>query len=191
VKFRYLIKEGKTKKYLRAVPFVVLLCCSFACQGKAVMAELEKYRAQATVEEKNKEIVNRFFEEFNKGNLEIFNELCSPDYRLYSPSDNPKPMSREAQIEAEKMARSAFPDLSLRIEKLFAAGDSVIIWGIATGTHQGEFQGIQPTGNKIEFGNIILMSLKNGKIVEAREEPNMLRFKQQLGMELKPKEVKK
>jgi len=152
---------------------------------------LEKFRTQAKVEEQNKEIVKRFFEEFNKRNLEIFNELVAPDYKIYSPSNNPKPMSREEQIEAEKMTVGAFPDLNLRIEKLFAVGDSVIIWGIGTGTHEGEFQGIPATGNKVEIGNIIMMSLKNGKIVDAREEPNMLGLMEQLGFELKPKEAEK
>jgi len=35
------------------------------------------------------------------------------------------------------------------------------------------------------------MSLRNGIIVEAREESNMFGLMEQLGMELKPKEVKK
>jgi len=151
----------------------------------------EIYRAQAKVEEQNNEIVKRFFEEFNKGNIEIFNELCTPNYSFYFPSNNPKPMSREEQIEEEKMTLRAIPDLNLRIEKLFAVGDTVIIWGIVTGTHQGEYQGIPPTGNKIEFSNINIMRFKDGKLVEAREEANILGFMQQLGMELKPKTAKK
>jgi hypothetical protein len=155
------------------------------------MAELEKFRAQAALEEQNKEVVKRLFEEFNKGNLEIFSELVAPDYHYYWPSNNPKPMSREEQIEAEKMMRRAFPDVNVRIERLLAVEDSVIIWGIVTGTHQGEFQSLPATGNKIEFGNIIIMSLKNGKIVEAREESNSLALMEQLGLELKPTEVKK
>jgi len=179
------------KRLPLVVSLVVLLCFAFACQNKAEKAELEKFRIQARIEEQNKEIVKRCFEEFNKGNLEIFNELFAPGYKFYSPSNNLKPMSREEQIEAEKMARGAFPDLNLRVEKLFAVEDSVIIWGVATGTHQGEFQGIQATGNRIEFGNIIIMSLRNGTIVEAREEPNMLAMMEQLGFELRPKEVKK
>ena len=179
------------KKILMIIPLALILCFMVGCQDKEAMAELEEMKAQAEVEEQNKKIVKRFFEEFNKGNLEIFNELCAPDYYFYSPSNNPKPMSREEQIEAERLMFGAFPDLNLRIEKLFAVGDSVIIWGIGTGTHQGEFQGIQATSNKIEFGNIIIMSLKSGKIVEAREEPNVLAVMQQIGMELKPKEGEK
>ena len=181
------------KKLLLVVSLVVLVCFTFACQNKAEKAELEKFRAQAKLEEQNKEIVKRLFEEFNKGNIEIMNEVLAPDYSYYVPSNNPKPMSREEQIEAEKMFLKAFPDRNLRIENLFTAGDTVIIRGIATGTHQKEYEGIPipATGNKIELSNIFFMVLKDGKIVEAREEANILGFMQQLGMELRPVEAKK
>jgi hypothetical protein len=44
-------EEGKMKKYLYVVPPVILFCFTIACQDKAAMAELEKYKAQAAVEE--------------------------------------------------------------------------------------------------------------------------------------------
>jgi len=59
------------------------------------------------------------------------------------------------------------------------------------GTHQGEFQGIPATGNKVEISGIIISRIENGKIVEEREDWDLLGFMQQLGLELKPKEVKK
>jgi len=173
------------------VLLAVLLCFTFACQNKAEKAELEKFRTQANLDEQNKQIVKRFFEEFNKGNLEIFNELCAPDYGFYSPSNNPKPMSREEQIEDEKMNFRAIPDLNLRIDKLFADGDTVIVWFIITGTHQGEWAGIPATGNKLEISAIEIYRIESGKIVETRQEADYLGLMQQLGMELKPKEVKK
>jgi len=179
------------KKLLYVVPLVLLLCFTIACQNKAEKAELEKFRAQTKVEEQNIEIVKRFFEEFNKGNTEIFNELCAPDYGFYSPSNNPKPMSREEQIEAEKMNFRTIPDLNLRIDKLFADGDTVIVWFIITGTHQGEWEGIPATGNKLEIRAIEIYRIENGKIVETRQEADYLGLMQQLGMELKPIEAKK
>jgi predicted ester cyclase len=51
--------------------------------------------------------------------------------------------------------------------------------------------GIPATGNRFEISGMNLCRFKNGKIIEEREELNMLGFMQQLGMELKPKEVKK
>lgn len=179
------------KEYLSVIPLALLLCFVVGCKNKAEKAELEKFRAQAKLEEQNKEIVKRFFEEFNKGNFEIFNELCAPDYKFYLPSNNPKPVPREEQIEQEKMNFRNFPDLNLRIDKLFADGDTVIICFIITGTHQGEWAGIPATGNKVEISAIEIYRIENGKIVETRQEANYLGLMEQLGMELKPKEVKK
>jgi steroid delta-isomerase-like uncharacterized protein len=173
------------------VSLVILLCFTFGCQNKAEKAELENFRAKAKLEEQNKELVNHFFEEVNKGNTEIIHAMYAPEYGFYSPSNNPKPMSREETIEFMKNIFKAFPDVNWRIEKLFVVGDTAIIWNIVTGTHQGEFQGIPATGNKVEVSSILMWSFKNGKIVEEREEANMLGMMQQLGMELKPKEVKK
>ena len=44
------------KKYLCAVPLVLLFCFTFACQDKAAMAELEKAKTQSQIEEQNKVI---------------------------------------------------------------------------------------------------------------------------------------
>lgn len=55
------------------------------------------------------------------------------------------------------------------------------------GTHKGEFMGIPPTGKKIEYTAMVIVRFSEGKIVESREEADMLGLMQQLGMELKPK----
>jgi steroid delta-isomerase-like uncharacterized protein len=179
------------KNPILVVSLVLLLCFAFGCQNKAEKAELEKFRAQAKLEEQTQELVKHDFEEINKGNVEIMNEMYAPEYRFYSPSFNPKPMSREETIEFIKTIFKAFPDVNWRIEKLFVDGDTAIIWNVVTGTHQGEFAGIPATGNKIEVSSILLWRLKDGKVVEEREEADYLGLMQQLGMELKPKEVKK
>ena len=47
--------------------------------------------------------------------------------------------------------------------------------------------GIPATGNKVEFGAIIIYTIENGKIIEMREEGDILGLFMQLGMELTPK----
>lgn len=179
------------KNPLLVVSLVLLLCVTFGCQNKAEKAELEKFRAQAKIEEQNREFVKHYFEELNKGNIEIINELCAPDYLFYSPSLSPKPMSREEALGFIKTVFKAFPDVNWRIEKQFVTRDTAIIWNVSTGTHQGEFAGIPATGNRVEVSSILLWRLKDGKVVEEREEADYLGLMQQLGMELKPKEIKK
>ena len=179
------------KNPILVVSLVLLLCFSFACQNKAAMAELEKFRAQARLEEQNREMVKRFFEEWNKGNIEIADELYAPEYRWYYSSTTPNPMPRKETIEFFRMFLKAFPDANWTIQGLFPVGDRVIAWLTVRGIHKGEFQGIQATGNNVEFNGFDMFRFKDGKIVEEREETDMLGLYQQLGMELKPKEAKK
>ena len=176
------------KKLFIVIPLVILLCLTFGCQDKEAMAELEEFRAQAAVEEQNKELVKGLFEELNKGNAEIWKELCAPEFAYYSPSESPEPMSMDETIECFQMAFKGFPDINWKTQDLIAKGDKIIIRLIQIGTHEGEFRGIPATGNKTEFGGIPIFQFKDGKCIEIREEADFLGFMQQLGMELKPKE---
>jgi len=179
------------KKLLMILSLALILCFAVGCQDKEAMAELDAFKAQKEVEEQNKATVERVVEELKKGNIEIYQELCAPEYAFYNPSNSPQPMSLEETIEFLKMIFRAVPDINWSIKELFAIGDRVIVWNIVTGTHEGEFAGIPATGNKIEVSSILILRLENGKIVEEREEADMLGLMQQLGMELKPKETEK
>jgi steroid delta-isomerase-like uncharacterized protein len=182
------------KKQFIILPLALILCFMVGCQDKEAMAELEAFKAQAVVEEQNKEIVKRFVEEENKGdaeNNEVFKGLHAPDFSHYFPSNNPKPMSLNEAIESVKPIFEAFPDAVWSIEDLIAAGDKVIVRFVFRGTHEGEFMGIPPTGKKVEVGGIAIIRIENGKIVEDWEDADMFGWMMQLGMELKPKEGEK
>jgi len=90
------------------------------------------------------------------------------------------------------MEFQGFPnDYNFTTHELIAKGDKVIARVTVTGTHEGEYYGIPASGNKIEFGVIDIFHIKEGKIVETREEIDSLGLMRQLGMELKPKEGEK
>jgi steroid delta-isomerase-like uncharacterized protein len=179
------------KKLLMIIPLVILLCFTFGCQDKEAMAELEKFKAQAEVEEQNKGLVKRMYEAFEKGDFEAYKEVVAPEYVWYLPSRSTKPISREETIEFGKMLRNAFPDFAYSVEELIAEDDIVISRFIFRGTHEGEFQGIPATGNKVEMSGFMMTRIENGKLVEDKEEADQLGMMMQLGMELKPKEAQK
>jgi steroid delta-isomerase-like uncharacterized protein len=179
------------KKLFMVLPLVFLLCFAFACQDKEAMAELEAMKAQAEVEEQNKDLVKRMYEAWEKGDLEAYKEVVAPEYVWYLPSISTEPKSREETIEFGKMLPIAFPDFSYSIEELIAVEDRVISLFIFRGTHEGEFMGIPATGNKIESSGVMISRIENGKIVEDKEELDQLGMMMQLGMELKPKEGEK
>ena len=179
------------KKLCIILTLTLILCFMVGCQDKEAMAELEEMKAQAEVEEQNKELARKMFEAWGKGDFETYKELLAPDYANYYPSRSTTPMSQEETIEIRKMLQKAFPDISWSIEELIATEDKVIIRFIERGTHEGEFMGIPATGNKYETSGISIRRIENGKVVEEREELDKLGLYQQLGMELKPKEGEK
>jgi len=179
------------KKLLCIVPLVVLLCFAFGCQNKAEKEELEKFRAQAKLEEQNKALVKRAMEALSKGDLDTIKELMAPEFVRYSPSTTIDIRSLEELVEVVKMIHGGLPDINISIEQSYAEGDTVISRYIMRGTHLGEFQGMPATGNKLETSGILIFRIKNGKVVEIREEFDSVGFMQQLGMELKPKQAEK
>ena len=179
------------KKLCMILPLALILCFMVSCQDKEAMAELEEMKAQAEIEEQNKDVVRKFLEELDRGNIENVMELFAPNFLWYTPSNSPNPMSREEAHEFLKVVLIAFPKWQHKIEEIIAVGDKVITRTIDYTIHEGEFQGIPATGNKVEFGVIVIYCIEDGKIIEMREEGDMLGFMQQLGMELKPKEEKK
>ena len=181
------------KKLFMILPLALILCFMVGCQDKEAMAELEKMKARAEVEEQNKELIRNYFKELDKGNAEIFREVYAPNAAYYFPSGISEPMSLEQEIEQFKMFHNAIPDLAHNIEEIISEGDKVIVRFIAGGTNTGEIEemGIPATGNEVEVSSIIIFRIENGKVVEERQEADMLGFMLQLGMELKPKEAEK
>jgi steroid delta-isomerase-like uncharacterized protein len=178
------------KKLYLILPLALIFCFMVGCQDKEAMAELEQFKAQAVVEEQNKEIIKNFAEAINKGNVEIIKELCAPEFEYYSPSNSPKPKSLDETIEGFQMEFKGLPDYDCKNHELIAKGDKIIARFTCTGTHEGEYWGIPASGNKIEYGGIDIFHIKEGKIVEMREELDSLGLMMKLGMELKPKEEK-
>jgi predicted ester cyclase len=79
--------------------------------------------------------------------------------------------------------RKGFPDLNITAEKLVADDDKVAIAYTITGTHQGDFFGIAPTGRKISARGVQIARFENGKLVERWASSDQLGILQQLGVE--------
>jgi len=178
------------KKLCMILPMAMVLCFMVGCQNQEAMVEFEEMKAQAEVEEQNKELVKHFYEAANERDFEAYKELLAPEYAWYVPSRNTEPISREGSMEFVRGMFDAFPDCHWSIEDLIAEGNIVVSRFIFRGTHEGEYQGIPATGNKIEISGFMMARIENGKIVEDKEDVDLLGFMQQLGMELKPKEEK-
>jgi predicted ester cyclase len=135
---------------------------------------------RATSPEENKALMRRFIEEvWNKGNLGLSDEIFHP--QATSPSAPQLPPGPEAVRTTASLFRSAFPDFHMTIEDLIAEGDKVVGRFTQSGTHQGEFMDIAPTGRQATWTEIGILRIGDGKVVESWFEPDMLGLLQQLG----------
>jgi predicted ester cyclase len=131
--------------------------------------------------EQNKALVRRIFEEgINQNKPEVFDELIAPNYVNYNfPAPAPG-------LEGFKMVigmfLSAFPDMQVTLEDELADGDKVITRGYFAGTHQGDFQGIPPTGKQVKVKYIDIWRVENGKLVENWVQMDQVGMMQQLGV---------
>ncbi len=117
--------------------------------------------------EANKAIARRVYDIVSTGDLgrarEIVDQDASDNELL--PNDPPAKLI-DTFKETFAEAREGFPDLSITVEDVMAEGDRVAARVTMRGTHRGEFQGIAPTGKRVEVRAIDMFRISNGKIVE-------------------------
>lgn len=131
--------------------------------------------------EENKATIRRYVAEaWNKGNVDIIDELMAAHYARHIAISTP-PLTREGQKQRILGFRRAFPDLHLTLEDIFAEGERVSFRLTLRGTHQGEFMRIAPTGKQIAVGAIDVARFEDGKVVEHWGQTDMLGMLQQLG----------
>jgi predicted ester cyclase len=183
-------KEEVMKKLIMILPLALILCFMFGCQDKEAMAELEKFRAQAKVENENMELIRHFGEELDNGNIENLKDFLAPNFLWYEPSNSPTPWSKEEALEHSKMFYEEIPNWQHKIEEIIASGDKVIIRTSDQFINDREFRGIPATGRTIKSAVIVIFTIDNGKIIEMREQMDKLGIMMQMGLELKPKEEK-
>jgi steroid delta-isomerase-like uncharacterized protein len=136
------------------------------------------------VSEANKEKARRMLEEaFGQGNLEIVEEILDPDFVCYDPNSESGEVRGADTIKQEiEWFRSAVPDLTYTVEDQVEEGDKVVTRYTATGTHQGEFFGVAPSGKRIEMSGIQIDRFdESGKMVEEWPEYDLLGAMKQMG----------
>ena len=140
--------------------------------------------------EQNKALVRQFVEEaINQGNISAIDELLIPDFVEHEELPPGIPPGREAPKVLFTMLRSAFPDLKATIEHLIAEGDKVVLHMTWTGTHEGEFMGIPPTGKRISINVIDILGMAEGKCAEHWGVMDSMTMMLQLGVVPAPGEA--
>ena len=133
--------------------------------------------------EENKALATNLIEEvMNNGNFDRIDELMSPDFVEHEELPPGIPQGPDAPRAMFGMMLSAFPDFHSQINMTLADGDMVVIHQTWTGTHEGDFMGIPPTGNSFSINTIDIMEIIDGQITGHWGVTDMAALMEQLGL---------
>jgi steroid delta-isomerase-like uncharacterized protein len=114
------------------------------------------------VQQRREAIVNQHADAENRHDIEAtIATFHHPRYEMNGdPSDG-----EEAVRELLQGLMHGLPDLHADIGRLRHTDDAVLIEGLITGTHDGEWQGIPATGRHIEFPVVAIFEFEQDRLV--------------------------
>src|SRR5215212_2310625 len=118
--------------------------------------------------QEKKALSNRVAQAISEGDLDALDDLMAPE------------LAEEFKRDVTEIRR-AFPDYAGTNVEQIAEGEKVANRFVFMGTHLGEFEGVTPTGKRVEFTGNSIDRVAEGKIVESWVEVDMLGVLRQLG----------
>jgi ketosteroid isomerase-like protein len=136
--------------------------------------------------EENKALVRRYFEDAPH-HPDACDEIFAPSFHFHTIQHaSITPQVVESNPESEKAAyawlRTVWGDWTMTIDELIAEGNRVVVQWTFKGTHQGEFNGLAPTGKQVSYAGINIFRIADGKIAEVWDIFDRLWLWQQLSI---------
>ncbi len=97
-------------------------------------------------------MVHRMVEAINANDMDVIDELFVP--KLARPTKR-----------SFTAFRAAFPDWRMEIAELVAEGNTVVGRFRCSGTNQGEFKGVPPTGKRMDVDEVYFLRIEDGNFV--------------------------
>ena len=130
--------------------------------------------------EANADLARRVAEE-RYVNPAVFTELAAPDL-VYHRSVSPDVITAAEAAQRAAEFKAAFPDVRVTVEFVTATDDTASVVWVADGTHEGEFDGVAPTGRRATWEGISILRIECGRVAEFWNQTDALGLRQQLGI---------
>lgn len=130
--------------------------------------------------EKHRDTVRRLVDILDSGDLSRLDEVCHEDmtYRMNAADAYP---GLDAFRQGIDTTHEVFPDLRVSLDELIVDGDRAHMTYTLAGTHEGEYMGIPPSGQRVEHRASALLVFEDGKVAEQTDYFDWLHFLDQLG----------
>jgi steroid delta-isomerase-like uncharacterized protein len=125
--------------------------------------------------------MQRAYDLINGGDIDGFGELLAEGFVEHEELPGLAP-TREGAMQLFRDYLVAFPDLHMEVLDIITSGDKGVARVTASGTQDGEFMGMPPSGRSIEVPLIDIMRFDDaGLVSEHWGVLDMLSMLQQLG----------
>ena len=105
---------------------------------------------EESLKERNVRLIKKFEKMINTADIELACELISDNASFFTPASDEPLYGAKGYLSVVHWMRTGFSDVQWNIEDLIADENKVAVRWILTGTHNGEFLGVKPTGIKIK-----------------------------------------
>jgi len=116
--------------------------------------------------QENLELARQLYDVIASGDVDRVDALVAEDMVDHEPPQPGAPPGREGFKHFIRQIKTGFPDLQCNVQDITADGDKVWARTTFVGTHRGEFMGVQPTGNRVEFQVVDIVRFQDGRCVE-------------------------
>jgi steroid delta-isomerase-like uncharacterized protein len=127
-----------------------------------------------------KSLLTRFYDQVNAGNLGVIDELVADDFVEHEEFPGISP-DKEGVRQFFTMFRTAFPDMHMEAHEVLADGDLLCCRATMSGTQEGEYMGMPPSGKRFEVTGFDLLRLRDGQVTEHWGLIDAMTMMQQLG----------
>ncbi len=133
--------------------------------------------------ERNKETMRKFETAINTADEKLADELIAPQASFYSLTSPDVLYGGKGYLSAVYFMRKGFSDIQWIIKDMAAEQNKVAVTWECTGTHDGEFMGVKPTGKKFKSTcmNFYYFN-ENGQIINDIAAEGMLKIIEPLGL---------
>jgi steroid delta-isomerase-like uncharacterized protein len=115
------------------------------------------------------------------GDYDVLDEILAPTFVDHDPAPD-EGLGVDGLKGFFRTMRAAFPDLKAEPVEVMATDDHVAMRYTLSGTHQGEFQGVPPTGKSFKVSALQLARFEDGRCVERWGSTDELGMMKQLSI---------
>ena len=169
---------------------------SFAPKAEKVAEQLKKYMTSPDVKREvfevatstqleSRAVAERGLKAFNAHDMEALARDSAPDIEATAPGDI-KLKGPQAVKEYNQNFVTAFPDARVEAKNIFTQGNTVIVEGVFTGTHNGTLKtpmgDVPATGRKVRGEYIQILEIDRGLVKRDNLLYDQVQLMTQLGM---------